>query len=83
MKQVIFFTAKWCTECQSFKPVVESVSKQVGVKLANIDTDYDVSLVEQYNVKSVPTLIVLENGNEIKRLVGSQPENKVKELIIG
>jgi len=83
MKQVIFFTAKWCTACQSFKPVVESVSKQVGVKLANIDTDYDVSLVEQYNVKSVPTLIVLENGNEIKRLVGSQPENKIKELIIG
>ena len=50
---------------------------------SNIDTDYDVSLVEQYNVKSVPTLIVLENGNEIKRLVGSQSENKVKELIVG
>ncbi len=48
-----------------------------------IDVDYDVSLVEQYNVKSVPTTIILENNNEIKRYVGSINANQLNNLING
>jgi thioredoxin len=83
MKQLIFFSANWCAACQTVKPTIEQVSKQLGVQLAKIDTDYDVSLTQQYNIKSVPTLVLLENGQEIKRLVGNQPENKLKEFING
>lgn len=83
MKQLIFFSANWCAACQTVKPTVEQVSKQLGVQLAKVDTDYDVSLTQQYNIKSVPTLVLLENGQEIKRLVGNQPESKLKEFING
>lgn len=83
MKQAIFFSANWCTACQAMKPTIEQVSKQLGVELAKIDTDYDVSLTQKYNVKSVPTLVLLKDGQEIKRLVGNQSENKLKEFING
>ncbi len=51
-------------------------------KRINLNFDYDISLVEQYNVKSVPTTIILENGTEIKRhvrvLSGEQLNNLIK-----
>lgn len=83
MKQLIFFSANWCAACQTMKQPVEQISKQTGISVNKIDTDYDVSYTSEYNVKSVPTLILLENGKETKRLVGTQPENKIKEFING
>jgi thioredoxin 1 len=62
MKQAILFSANWCTSCQTMKPIIEQVTKETNTKLVKIDTDYDVSLTQQYNVKSVPTLVILENG---------------------
>lgn len=83
MKQLIFFSAQWCAACQTMKPTVEQVTKQLGVPVSKIDTDYEASYTAEYNVKSIPTLILLENGTEIKRLVGNQPENKLREFING
>jgi len=83
MKQLIFFTANWCPSCQSMKPTIETVSKRLKTPMASIDTDYDSSNVEKYGIKSIPTLILLENGAEIKRLVGAQSENKLIEFING
>ncbi len=83
MKQAILFTANWCSACQTMKPIVEQVTKETNVQLAKIDTDYDVSLTQQYNIKSIPTLVILENGNEIKRAVGTQSAEAIKNLIKG
>ena len=65
MKQLIFFSANWCSACQAMKPTVEQISKQMGIPLNKIDTDYDVSYTTDYGVRSVPTLILLENNQEI------------------
>jgi thioredoxin-like negative regulator of GroEL len=48
-----------------------------------INVDYDVTNVEEYKVKSVPTIIVLENGNEIKRYTGAITFNQLQNLING
>ena len=83
MKQVLYFSAKWCTACQATTPIVEQVKKSNQAQVVMIDVDYDVSLVEQYNIKSVPTTIILENNNEIKRYVGSINANQLNNLING
>ena len=83
MKQLIFFSANWCSACQAMKPTVEQISKQMGIPLNKIDTDYDVSYTTDYGVRSVPTLILLENNQEIKRTVGTQSENQIKSFING
>ena len=83
MKQVLYFSAKWCTACQATTPIVENIKKSNQAQVAMIDVDYDVSLVEQYNIKSVPTTIILEDNNEIKRYVGSITANQLNNLING
>ena len=83
MKQLIFFSANWCSACQAMKPTVEQISKQMGIPLNKIDTDYDVSNRDKYRVEKIPTLILLENNQEIKRTVGAQSENQIKSFING
>ena len=83
MKQVLYFSAKWCTACQSTTPIIESLKSSNKAQVMIVDVDYDVSLTEQYNVKSVPTTIILENGNEIKRIIGSMGSDQLNQLING
>ncbi len=81
MKQVLYFSANWCTSCQSTTPNIDILKKSGKAQVAKVDTDYDISLVEQYNVKSVPTTIILENGTEIKRHVGVLSGEQLNNLI--
>lgn len=83
MKQVLYFSAKWCTACQTTTPLIEQLKRNGEAQVATVDVDYDVSWTEQYSVKSVPTTIVLENGKEIKRHVGSMSSETLKQLING
>jgi len=83
MKQVLYFSAKWCTACQATTPILESIKRSGEAQVAMVDVDYDVSLTEQYNIKSVPTTVILENGNEIRRHVGSISMDGLKSLING
>lgn len=81
MKQILYFSAKWCTACQATTPIVEQLKRGGSVQVMNVDVDYEASLTEQYNVKSVPTTIILENGVEVKRYVGSINLEGLKNLI--
>jgi thioredoxin 1 len=83
MKQVLYFSAKWCTACQATTPIIESLKSSNKAQVAMVDVDYDVSLTEQYNVRSVPTTVILENGNEINRIVGKINNEQLKNLING
>ena len=83
MKQVLYFSAKWCTACQSTTPIIESVKRSGAAQVAMVDVDYDVSLTQQYNVRSVPTTVILENGNEVNRHVGVLGSEQLKQLING
>jgi thioredoxin 1 len=83
MKQVLYFSAKWCTACQATTPIIESLKSSKKAQVMTVDVDYDVSLTEQYSVKSVPTTIILENGNEINRIVGSMGSDQLNQLING
>ena len=83
MKQVLYFSAKWCTACQTMTPTIDNLKKQDPNNVAKVDVDYDVSLVEQYNIKSVPTTVILENGNEVNRHVGVLMDSQLKQLING
>jgi thioredoxin 1 len=83
MKQVLYFSAKWFTACQSTTPLIEQLKRSGEAQVATVDVDYDVSLVGQYNIKSVPTTVILENGNEVKRHIGSMSTETLKQLING
>ena len=68
MKQILYFTASWCGPCRMLGPIMESVKGQVNFSKLDIDAEQDLAI--KYKVRSVPTLVLVENGVEKNRLVG-------------
>ena len=66
------FGATWCAPCKRVAPFVESlVGKYVNVEFITYDIDNDDEITEDYNIVSVPTFILLLNGDEVNRYVGA------------
>ena len=71
MKTAKYFSATWCGPCQTFKPIMNEI-KSEGYYVEFIDIDNLSDLAQQYNVRSVPTVVIEENGVEVDRVVGMQ-----------
>lgn len=80
MKKLLYFGASYCAPCKRLKPIVEKEAPEQGydVEFLDIEDDDDSMIAESYNVRSVPTIIILENGKETKRAVGSTAWEEVK-----
>ncbi len=70
MKQYLYFSAPWCGPCRMLGPIMSEVSNTIPVQKVNIDEDS--ATAQQYNVRSVPTVVLLENGQEVKRIIGAK-----------
>lgn len=72
MKQYIYFSAPWCGPCRTLGPIMQRVNNTIPVQKINVDEQPE--LAQQYNVRNVPTVVLLENGQEVKRIIGAKPE---------
>ena len=82
MKQLWYFSAPWCGPCKMFGPTMDRVASR-GIQVNKINIDYEADAVTKYGVRSVPTTILVENGQEVRRFVGAKSENQVIEFYNG
>ena len=77
MLEVKKFEADWCGPCKALKPILENVSNKFGntVNFSYINIDEQFEVAQQYHVRSVPTVIIEKNGQEVQRFVGVQSES--------
>jgi thioredoxin-like negative regulator of GroEL len=81
MKQLFYYSAPWCVPCQTLGPIMDQVSSVIPVVKINID--YEANAAQQANVRSVPTVILVENGQEVRRFVGARSYQDVMNFING
>jgi thioredoxin-like negative regulator of GroEL len=77
MKEILYFSAPWCQPCRNFKPIMESVSNSIPVRFINVDENPQLSA--QYNIRSVPMLVFLKDGQEADKTIGVLTESQVKD----
>ena len=75
MRKILYFTATWCGPCKALGPVMDSLQGQINFDKIDVDTNTDLSA--QYGVRGVPSLVLVENGNEVGRLVGIQSKEQI------
>lgn len=79
---LVDFGAEWCQPCKALKPTLESFSKErTDVNFIFVDIDESDKLASEYNIMSVPTLAVFNNGQILGRIVGNAPKAKIEELL--
>ena len=89
MIEVKKFEASWCGPCRALKPVFENVSNRfgTGVTFSFIDVDEQFETASKYAVRSVPTVVIEKDGQEVRRFIGVQSEmayvNAINELKVG
>ena len=67
-KGILYFNAPWCEPCGVLKPVMDQIAKE-GISMKSINTEYDGQYTQEYQVKSIPMLILTDlSGKEIKRV---------------
>ena len=81
---ILYFSAPWCGPCKVMSPLMEQMEKQGKIKMKKINVDYDASMPQKYNIKSVPTMVLTDlDGNEIKRSTGQMSEVQIMEFYNG
>ena len=80
---LIDFFATWCGPCKMQAPILEEVKQKLGdkVTIIKIDVDQNQSVANQYQIRSVPTLIIFKNGQIRWRQAGVFPTNELERLL--
>lgn len=86
MINVIRFTAAWCGPCKTLAPIMDEVKSEVSSEMPSIqftvvDVDQNRSMATQYNVRSVPTVIVENKGVVVQQLIGLKSKNEYFQAI--
>ncbi|MEM2917205.1 MAG: thioredoxin [Candidatus Bathyarchaeia archaeon] len=82
-KMVVDFWASWCGPCQIMSPIIDELAEEYAGKITfgKLNVDENPLISERYGVMSIPTLLVMKNGEEVDRIVGAMPKERVKEKL--
>ena len=76
------FNANWCGPCRMLKPTLEEIASQrTDVKVVSINVDDEQELAEQFDVFSIPCVVLIKNGKEANRTVGFQSKESILSLL--
>ncbi len=77
------FWADWCGPCRMLSPIVEQVAQEVPdtVKIGKINVDEEMQLATEFEIESIPTLVVIKNGKVINRTVGVQSKEEILNIL--
>lgn len=80
---LIDFFATWCAPCRMLNPILEDINEELNkeVDIYKLNIDDSLEIAKQYNVLSVPTIVLFKNGEEVDRLIGLRQKSQIKELL--
>lgn len=79
---LVDFWATWCGPCRMIAPFIDEIANERSdIKVAKINVDEDPELAVQYQVMSIPMLLVIKDGKVVNQAVGAMPKEKILNLL--
>lgn len=76
------FWAEWCGPCRMLAPVLDQIAaERTDIKVGKVNVDEQPELARQFGVMSIPTLVVMKNGEAVAQSVGVQPKEAILRMI--
>ena len=81
---LVDFWATWCGPCRMIAPVIDSIAEKfdgrIKVGKVNVDEEPEISL--EYNIASIPTVMIFKNGEEVSKSIGYSDEAEIEQLVL-
>ena len=80
---LIDFWAEWCGPCKAIAPVIEEIATEYKdkVKVGKVDVDQNQNTAMKYGVRSIPTMLIMKNGEVVNQIVGAVPKTNITAIL--
>ena len=80
---VVDFWAPWCAPCRMIAPILEEIAKayEGRVKVVKMNTDENSATAMKFNIMSIPTLLIFQNGENVDQIIGAVPKHFIANKI--
>jgi thioredoxin 1 len=80
---LIDFWAPWCGPCRMLAPVIDELAKEFAgkIKVAKLNTDENIEISTQFQISSIPTILIFKNGKPVEKVVGFKQKGELVALI--
>jgi thioredoxin 2 len=75
--------APWCGPCRTIAPILEELAGEMAgrLRIAKLNVDENPATAGRFNVRSIPTMLVMKSGREVDRLLGAMPKSELKQRL--